>query len=384
MRAAVLRAARSGHGTGDENLAIHGQRHGTLLLAPQHSGLAQRRFAIYEIIMTQNALFVPATGPVTIALFVLPQASILEVASALDPLRNANRHLGHEACRWRVVTPDGAPAPLTCGIELPSAGPLAHAAGADALIVIAGYRLNDVATRPLIRDLRRIAPRFALVGGIDAGPWVLARAGLLDGHRATVHWEDLEDFANAHPQIDVVPDRFVIDRKRATIAGAAPATDFMLHLIAARHGAALARQVATSFLATVRTGSEPQVAPQTQNPGLDSRVARAIAMMEAALDAPETVAEIAAKVGISTRRLESLFRKDLGLTPGAYALSLRLAAARRMMTDTKHPLAEVALRTGFSSPATLGRAFRAGFGQAPGSLRLYTASTPKPESSRGL
>ncbi|NJM84178.1 MAG: GlxA family transcriptional regulator, partial [Tabrizicola sp.] len=83
--------------------------------------------------MTKNALFATADGPVTIALFVLPQASILEVASALDPLRNANRHLGQEAYRWRVVTPDGAPAPLTCGISLPSSGPLAHAAGADAL-----------------------------------------------------------------------------------------------------------------------------------------------------------------------------------------------------------------------------------------------------------
>lgn len=198
--------------------------------------------------MTENAIFSPSAQPLTIALFVLPQASILEVASALDPLRNANRQLGHEAYRWRVVTPDGQPAPLTCGIELPSSGPLSHAAGADALIVVAGYRLAEVATRPLIRDLRRIAPRFALVGGIDAGPWVLARAGLLDGHRATVHWEDLEDLAASHPEIDVVPDRFVIDRNRVTISGAAPAADFMLHLIRARHGAALARQVANLSL----------------------------------------------------------------------------------------------------------------------------------------
>ena len=117
--------------------------------------------------MTQNAIFQPSDQPLTIALLVLPQASILEVASALDPLRNANRQLGHEAYRWRVVSPDGAPVPLTCGIELPSTGPLSHAVGADALIVVAGYRLAEVATRPLIHDLRRIAPRFQLVGGIQ-------------------------------------------------------------------------------------------------------------------------------------------------------------------------------------------------------------------------
>jgi transcriptional regulator GlxA family with amidase domain len=324
---------------------------------------------LYEIQMTENAIFQPSDLPLTIALLVLPQASILEVASALDPLRNANRQLGHEAYRWRVVTPDGQPVPLTCGIELPSSGPLSHATGADALMVVAGYRLAEVATRSLIRDLRRIASRFALVGGIDAAPWVMARAGLLDGFRATVHWEDLEDLATAHPSIDVVPDRYVIDRNRATIGGATAATDFMLHLIRARHGAALARQVAASFLATIRDGAEPQIAPEAQDRALDPRVARAIAMMEAQIDTPEPIASIAAGVGLTARRLETLFREGLGLTPGAYALSLRLAAARRMLTDTGHPLSEVALRTGFSSPSTLSRAFRRVFGITPRSLR---------------
>ena len=98
--------------------------------------------------MTKTAtIFAPSHQPLTLALLVLPQASILEVASALDPLRTANRHLGHEAYRWRVVSPDGAPVPLTCGIELPSSGPLAAADGADALIVIAGFRQSEVATR---------------------------------------------------------------------------------------------------------------------------------------------------------------------------------------------------------------------------------------------
>ena len=317
--------------------------------------------------MTENAIFKASDQPLTIALLVLPQASILEVASALDPLRNANRQLGHEAYRWRVVSPDGAAVPLTCGIELPSSGPLNHAVGADALIVVAGYRLAEVATRPLIRDLRRIAPRFQLVGGIDAAPWVLARAGLLDGYRATVHWEDLEDLAAAHPDIDIVPDRFVIDRNRVTIAGAAPAADFMLHLIRARHGAALARQVAMSFLTLARPGTEPQTAPP--DPVLDPRVTEALARMEARIDAPEPAAETAAAVGLSPRRLETLFRAALGTTPAAHALDLRLQAARRMITDTKHPLAEVALRTGFSSPSTLSRAFRRAFAQPPASLR---------------
>lgn len=318
--------------------------------------------------MTKPAvIFTPASTPLTLAVLVLPQASILEVASTLDPMRSANRHLGMQAYRWRIVTPDGGAVPLTCGIELPSSGTLDQAAGADALVVIAGFKQAEVATRPLIAALRREAARFSAIGAIDAGTWVLARAGLLNGYRATVHWEDFEDLAAAHPEIDVVPDRFVIDRNRFTAGGAAPAADMMLHLIAQRHGAALARQVAASFITTPQNGAVPQM--QAAAPRLDPRVASAIARMEARLDSPEPVATLARNLGLSPRRLEMLFRATLNQSPAAYGLGLRLAAARRMITDTHHTLAEVALRCGFSSQSSLSRAFQRAFGHPPSHLR---------------
>lgn len=329
------------------------------------------------MIMTKSAkIFAPSTQPLSLAVLVLPHASILEVASTLDPLRSANRHLGEERFRWRVISPDGVSVPLTCGIKLPSSGPLASAEGADALVVIAGFRQAEVATGPLIRDLARIAPRFRAIGGIDAGGWVLARAGLLDGHRATVHWEDLEDFAAAHPAVDVVPDRFVISGARFTAGGAAPAADLMLHMIRARAGAAVALQVAASFLTTAREGAEPQVSLPAPDPRLDPRVAAAIARMEARIDAPEPTARTARALGLSTRRLEGLFRDNLGTTPGQHALDLRLQAARRMLTDTRHPVQEVALRTGFSSPTAFARAYRRRFGHSP-------LATRKVASGRG-
>ncbi len=127
--------------------------------------VARACLTIYEICMARSeTIFAASQQVLTLALLVLPQASILEVASALDPLRSANRHLGREAFRWRVVTPDGRPAPLTCGIELPSSGPLSAAEGADALVVILGYRRAEVVTPALVRDLARLAPRFAALG----------------------------------------------------------------------------------------------------------------------------------------------------------------------------------------------------------------------------
>ncbi|MCA3509605.1 MAG: GlxA family transcriptional regulator [Rhodobacter sp.] len=337
--------------------------------------------------MTPGAtIFTPSRSPLTIAALVLPQASILEVASVLDPLRAANRHLGQDSYRWRVVSPDGRAVPLTCGIELPSSGPLSAAAGADALIVIAGFRQAEVATRQLIRDLRRMAPRFHAIGGIDAGAWVLARAGLLDGHRATVHWEDLEDLAAAHPEVEVLPQRFVLSGARFTAGGAAPAADLMLHLIRSRHGAAVALQVAASFITTARDGADPQISAPSADMRLDPRVAAALARMEARLDSPEPAAAIARHVGVSPRRLEGLFRADLGTTPAAHALDLRLQAARRMLTDTRHAVQEVALRTGFTSPSAFARAFRRRFGTSPLRAREVAgpgAQPPRPDRTNG-
>lgn len=319
--------------------------------------------------MTESAdIFTPSQLPLDIALLVLPQASIWEVAATLDPMRSANRHLGRDGFRWRVVSPDGAAVPLTCGIELPSDGGLAEAIGADVLVVVAGFSQAEGADQRLIRTLRRIAPRFRAVGGIDAGAWVLARAGLLEGHRATVHWEDLEDFAAAWPGVDVVPDRFVLSGPRFTAGGAAPAADLMLHLIGRRLGTPLALQVAGSFLYDARPAAEPQIAPRPR-PLADPRVTAAIARMEAGLEEPEAVSVIAAAVGLSVRRLEMLFRADLGMGPGEYGRDLRLQAARRMVVDTRQPLQVVALRCGFASQSAFARAFQRRFGQSASAAR---------------
>ncbi|WP_127104040.1 GlxA family transcriptional regulator [Pararhodobacter zhoushanensis] len=314
-------------------------------------------------------IFAPSTEPLDIAVLVLPRASILEVASVLDPLRAANRHLGREGFRWRVITPDGQPAPLTCGIELPARGGLAAADGADVLIVIAGYSQAEVVTRGLLAGLRRAAGRFRAVGGVDAGPWVLARAGLLDGHRATVHWEDLEDFSTAFPAVEVVPDRFVLSRNRFTAGGAVPAADLMLHLIGTRCGAGVAGRVADSFLFETRAdGARPQ------RPGLlpgarDPRLSAALTLMSQHLDEPLSLEAVAAAQGVGLRRLEQLFRDGLGQGPGAAYLELRLQAARRMMADTTHPIQDIALRTGFADRSSFSRAFRRRFGVAPRAAR---------------
>ncbi len=327
-------------------------------------------FAIYAQNMAlRETLFGPSSTPLEVALLVLPQASILEVASVLDPLRSANRHAGETRYRWRVVSPSGGAVGLTCGIDLPASGALGAAFGAGLLVVIAGFEQRIGATPRLIADLRRHSGRFGAIAGVDAGAWVLARAGLLDGHRATVHWEDLEDFARAHANVDVVPDRYVICGNRITAGGAGPAADLMLHLITRRNGAALAAQVAGSFLYELGVpGARPQ-RPGRLPSARDRRVSAALSAMAAHLEEPLPLIDIAQAQGLGLRRMSQLFRADLGQGPGAAYLDLRLQAARRMVIDTAHPLGDIALRCGFADQTVFARAFRRRFGVSARRLR---------------
>ena len=223
----------------------------------------------------------------------------------------------------------------------------------------------------VLTAVRQAARRVLMVGGVEAGSWVLAMAGLLDQRRATTHWEDLEDFAARFPQVRVIPDRWVVDGAVFTTGGAAPALDFMLALIRARQGFGAALNVASLYVYDeVRLPSDAQpLVSLGRDSRLDPRLACSIQIMEQHIDTPLTIHEIAQRIGCSIRTVEMVFRRLAQCSPAAYYLSLRLQAARRLVTDTRLPMADIAVRTGFSSIASLSRAFRRQFGQAPSAAR---------------
>ena len=176
----------------------------------------------------------------------------------------------------------------------------------------------------------------------------------------------MEDFAAAFPGTDVRPDRYVIDGPVFTCGGAAPAFDLMLHLIRSRLGMAVALDVASVFIydqSRAATDAQPLVSLGRLD-GYDPRLAQAIRLMEAHVDQPLGVAAIARRTGVTARTLEGIFRTSIGETPGAYYLRLRLTAARKLVVDTRVPMADIAARTGFSSAAAFSRAFSRSFGRA--------------------
>jgi transcriptional regulator GlxA family with amidase domain len=318
-----------------------------------------------------NIPFSSAPSPENFAFLLLPQFSNHCLANALEPLRAANALSGRALYRWRLVSVDRNAVASSSGLEIRTEQRLAELGHVDVLFVLPSYDYRRQTTPELSALLKRKAREIGLIGGLDTGSYLLARAALLDGYRATIHWQELDAFEEEFPRVNVVSDRFVIDRNRITAGGATTALDLMLHLIGEGHGEALRLDVCGLFIYDhPRAGGDPQralhIAPF---PGQAPVVANAIGIMEANLEEPLAIGELGRRSGCTQRELERRFRRALGVTPMFYYRHLRLAAARRMVLETERQVSEIAVRTGFGSASALTRAFREHFSDTPRSIR---------------
>lgn len=309
--------------------------------------------------------------PIRVDLLVLAGSSMMTLASTAEPLRAANRQAGRMVFDWRYVSVDGAAPDTSSGIAWPVSDRHDPSLATDIFAVVAGFGAARFTDRKLIAHIYRAARNATLVLGIESGAWLLARAGLLDEHRAATHWEDFEDFAAAFPHVDLRPDRYVMDGRCITTSGASPSFDMAVDLIERILGRPLALDVASSFVHDdLRAASDPQVNVIVGDSRDDPRLVRAVRIMETHIDAPLSIAAIARRVSMSARGLEQLFARQMGETPGAYFLALRLGAARRLVNDTPLSVTDIASRTGFSSQPAFSRAFRRQFGLSPSQSRL--------------
>lgn len=317
-------------------------------------------------------IFAPAASePLDIDFLVLPDVSLMSLASTIEPLRAANRVAGRTLFRRRLLSPDGRAITTSGGMTIPVEAAFSADDPRDALMVVAAFNVPTHARRPLLAALRRVARRGVEIGGVESGSLVLAMAGLLNGRRATTHWEDLEEFAASYPEIEVQSDRYVIDRGRFTTGGASPALDLMLHLIRARHGYALALDVASIFIYDeLRAAGDPQPMVSLGRLGWNEpRVATAIRIMEEHIERPLGIPLLARETGIGPRTLEALFLRAVGMSPRHYYGALRLNAGRRLVLETRKSMVEIAAQTGYASASAFARSFRERFGESPRDAR---------------
>lgn len=333
--------------------------------------LACRGNSQYEryLMKSETNLFLANPKPLDTAVLVLDQSNTLSFAAATDPMRAANRKAGRDLFRWKFVTANGVPAKLTTGLTV-SGQDIAQLDACDLLIIVAGFELIKHATPRLGASLRRLTKQGSGIIAIDGGPWLLAASGLLDGHVATTHWEDLEEFASRFPNVDVKPDRYCISPPFATSGGASPAIDLMLQLIANRWGSELAQRTAGAFIYDpVPEGRWQSPSPLPRDPQRPKVISQAIDIMSQNIEDPLAITVIAEKVGQSPRRLQQLFAQHLGQSPQTVYLQLRLSEAHRLALDTPMRSQDIAIATGFGSQASFARAFRHQFGQSVSSLR---------------
>jgi transcriptional regulator GlxA family with amidase domain len=334
------------------------------------------RFADKSLVsMSESAVSLPDRAskgvPMRVGFLLLPDFSLMSYASAAEPLRAANRLGGTSLYAWEHISLDGEAATASNGASVRAQHRVGDPIDLDALFVCAGGNPALFSDRATYRWLRSLARKGVAIGGVSGGAYVLARAGLLEGYRATIHWEHLPAFVEEFPDLHVERSLFVIDRDRLTCAGGIAALDLMHALIERDHGHALASAVSEWYLHTdVRRGSGPQRMGLRERFGVSNeKLISALSEIERRLEHPPTRKELAAAAGTSVRQLERLFAKDLKTSIGTHAAAVRLARARDLLRQTAKPVLEIALMCGFASASHFSRAYRAAYGHPPSAER---------------
>ncbi|GGE62068.1 GlxA family transcriptional regulator [Actibacterium pelagium] len=295
----------------------------------------------------------------TIAFLMLPDFALLSASSAIEPLRAANGISGEHLYDICYVSAQGGLVRSSCG-GLFETIPMADLPeDTQQLFVVAGGNPFQLNTRAEAAFLRQRARHGLALGGISGGSIILARAGLLENRRCTVHWEHMQAMREEFPDLLLEKRLFVLDRDRATCAGGIAPLDMMHALIRADHGAGLAAAVSDWFIHTrVRLADEAQRLAETEETSLHPVVGNVLRLMDDHIADPLSVEQLARLSGVSARQLQRYFHEDLNCSVVQHYSRLRLAKADELLRQTKLSVAEISEVVGFSNQSNFARAFR--------------------------
>jgi transcriptional regulator GlxA family with amidase domain len=315
----------------------------------------------------------------SLVFFLVPDFTMIAFATALDPLRSANRMLGYEAYRWRLTSIDGMPVRASNGVECAVDTSLEEErrkmSGADRpsmAIVCSGVDVERYHNKSAFAWLREEYNRGVAIGGLCTGAHILAAAGLLSNKRCAIHWENLPGFSEAFPKANVFADLFEVDQNIYTCAGGTAALDMMLKLIGDDFDESLVNRVCEQVLTDrVRSPTDRQRLPLRARLGVqNSKVLTIIELMEANLSEPLSLIEIADHVDLSRRQIERLFRTEMGRSPARYYLEIRLDRARHLLIQSSMPVVEVAVACGFVSASHFSKCYRELYARSPQQERV--------------
>ncbi|MEI5097448.1 GlxA family transcriptional regulator [Streptomyces sp. PmtG] len=305
----------------------------------------------------------------------------LDVAGPAEVFAGATDAHGRPAYQVRTASLDGAPVRTTSGLTLVPDSALAHAPAPHTLLVPGGQ-----GTRPRNEDLEALVdwvrahgPRAQRLVSVCTGAILLARAGLLDGRRATTHWAYCDKLARDHPAVEVEPDPiYVRDGHVATSAGVTAGIDLALALVEEDLGREMALTLARYLVVFLRRpGNQAQFSAQ-----LAAQTARREPLREVQQwitehpDDDLSVERLAARARLSPRHFARAFQAETGTTPGKYVDRVRVEHARRLLEDSSRGVEEVSRACGYGTPEAMRRAFLKALGTAPAEYRRRFHAPP--------
>ena len=293
--------------------------------------------------------------------------TLLSFSSALDALRIANRMSGKTLYEWTFIGENEGVVSCSAGTQFKLDNPLIELHRDDTILLCGGTSIQEVTTKKLIGWLRREARRGLTIGGLCTAAYPMAKAGLLDGKKATIHWENQDSFAEEFLEVELTKTVFVCDGNRYTTAGGTSSIDLLLKIIADEHGEELANAVADQMIySSIRTDQDTQRLSVPTRIGVrHPKLSKVIQMMEINIEEPISPSILAKDVGMSTRQLERLFRRYLDRSPKRYYMELRLQKARNLLMQTDMSVINVALACGFASPSHFSKCYRAHYDTTP-------------------
>ena len=297
----------------------------------------------------------------------LDNFSLISYACAVEPLRLANRYHSSDFYEWKSASENGKTAECSAGTNFQVDMGLEETNRGDTIIICGGINVKDHTSKAILNWLRREARRGVHIGALCTASYVLAKAGLLNGKTATIHWENYDSFEEEFDEVALSKSVFVVDENRSSSAGGIASIDLILRFVSDDLGQDLANTVADQLIYNaIRTERDGQRLSIPTRIGVrHPKLSLVIQMMEKNIEEPISPSILAREVGMSTRQLERLFRRYLNRSPKRYYMELRLQKARNLLMQTERSVINVALACGFASPSHFSKCYRSHYNTTP-------------------
>lgn len=316
---------------------------------------------------TDLELKVSENPPIKFIFLLLNEFTLLSLSAALDTLRVANRLAGRDLFSWMMVGEGGEEVVSSSGAPIRLDDRLPVTKYDDVIVVCGGTDVQRATTPVVVNWLRREARRGATVAGLSTGAYAMASAGLLIGKKATVHWELQDIFAEQFPSTELTQMSFEIDRNRITTAGGTSSVDMCLAIISSEFGEELAAAVAEQLLySEIRDDKlTKRLSLKARFGSTNSKVNRAIEIIEEHLEEPINMSLLAEDVGLSLRQLERLFKQFVNRSPKQFQSELRLRKAQLLLQQSDLKLIDIAMICGFSSAGHFSKRYKQYYNEPP-------------------